>query len=211
LVPFAFTGGGDSWCWNLNCPAGIGNDYQVLCCRHDEDAADIYAPTLPDGIYRLALDWASDLDEEEEQRKGLRNVAAALKEVGRNQECCHLLALSEAESQESRYGQALISEKELDTLITQRFGPDYLRHQINWQGDNLGEISEIDPPRPIEEVRAHMEAVRRMKRFQASLGVAEQAFRDQDWGKHVSMLENYTDLLSPIQLKKFQLAKKKVT
>lgn len=56
-----------------------------------------------------------------------------------------------------------------------------------------------------------MEAFARKKRFEASLGVAEQAFRDQDWKKHVSMLENYTDLLSPMQLKKFQLAKKKIT
>ena len=73
--------------------AGISTVQQVQATTtksvvvvHDEDAADIYAPSLPDCIYRLALDWVGDLDEEEEQRAELRKIAMRLRLVGRSDE-----------------------------------------------------------------------------------------------------------------------------
>ena len=64
LVPFAFTGRGDYWCWQ---PAQT--DYRgtrVLCCYHDEEFATVYAPNFHTALYRQILDFCSWSAEEGE-------------------------------------------------------------------------------------------------------------------------------------------------
>lgn len=56
LVPFAFTGGGDYWCWQTDKANERGT--RVLLCPHDYELATIYAPNFAAALYRQALDYA---------------------------------------------------------------------------------------------------------------------------------------------------------
>ena len=57
LVPFAFTGGGDYWCWQTDMSDHRGT--RVLLCPHDSNSAVIYAPSFATALYRQALQYAS--------------------------------------------------------------------------------------------------------------------------------------------------------
>ena len=53
IAPFAFTGNGDHWCWDIE------NGMRVLLCPHDSNEAVIYAPDFKTAIFRQALEGAS--------------------------------------------------------------------------------------------------------------------------------------------------------
>jgi hypothetical protein len=72
FVPFAFTGGGDNWCWwpAENC---------VVLCPHDCLEGEFDAPDFLGSIYRRTLEYASGGQESEgEARKQLREWAKRL-------------------------------------------------------------------------------------------------------------------------------------
>lgn len=54
FVPFAFTGGGDYWCWHSDPSAGTPS---VWLCYHDDDFASYYAPDFKTALYRQVLDF----------------------------------------------------------------------------------------------------------------------------------------------------------
>jgi hypothetical protein len=56
FVPFAFTGGGDHWCWYPE-HAADGVTPVVLCPR-DSTAGEFYAPSFTGSLYRQILDFA---------------------------------------------------------------------------------------------------------------------------------------------------------
>jgi hypothetical protein len=53
LVPFAFTGGGDFWCWQIDSEGP-----RVLLCHRDDTDATIYSGSFHGAIYRAALHYA---------------------------------------------------------------------------------------------------------------------------------------------------------
>jgi hypothetical protein len=56
LVPFAYNGAGDYWCWNT---LGQSEGHTpILLCPHDYMLATIYAPHFPAALYRQALVYA---------------------------------------------------------------------------------------------------------------------------------------------------------
>src|SRR5689334_1633542 len=61
FVPFAFTGGGDFWCWQPSFADGRG--IRVLLCHHDSEFATVYAPNFKTALFRQALDFASSTDD----------------------------------------------------------------------------------------------------------------------------------------------------
>jgi hypothetical protein len=65
FIPFAFTGGGDHWCWY---PEYATNGVTpVVLCPHDDMMAEFYAPDFLGSVYRQMLDFAaSNLDEKDE-------------------------------------------------------------------------------------------------------------------------------------------------
>jgi hypothetical protein len=64
FVPFAFTGGGDYWCWH---PAHADRrGAHVLCCCHDCELATIYAPNFHTALYRQILDFCVGSSEDED-------------------------------------------------------------------------------------------------------------------------------------------------
>lgn len=56
LVPFAFTGGGDYWCWQTDRTNERGT--RVLLCPHDCNEGNIYAPNFAAALFRQALSYA---------------------------------------------------------------------------------------------------------------------------------------------------------
>src|SRR6185503_5739311 len=63
-VPFAFTGGGDYWCWQ---PAHtVERGTRVLRCHRDSQFATVYAPNFHTALFRQTLDFsrssADDVD-----------------------------------------------------------------------------------------------------------------------------------------------------
>jgi hypothetical protein len=64
FVPFAFTGGGDYWCWH---PAHIDRrGAHVLRCYHDCPLAAVYAPNFHTALYRQILDFCVCSSEDED-------------------------------------------------------------------------------------------------------------------------------------------------
>ncbi len=57
LVPFAFSGGGDYWCWQTNL--NDERETRVLLCLHDTCSAIVHAPNFAGALYRQALQYAS--------------------------------------------------------------------------------------------------------------------------------------------------------
>jgi hypothetical protein len=56
FVPFAFTGGGDLWCWHP--PSSAGDNVPVVLCPRDSNMAEFYAPHFLASLYRQVLDYA---------------------------------------------------------------------------------------------------------------------------------------------------------
>ena len=57
LVPFAFTAGGDLWCWQA-VPDALAEPH-VVECPHDCEEGSVYAPDFQTAIYRHLLEAAA--------------------------------------------------------------------------------------------------------------------------------------------------------
>lgn len=60
FVPFAFTAGGDHWCWQPGYTSAHGT--RVVYCPHDNFLATVYAPQFAGAVYRQALAICSETD-----------------------------------------------------------------------------------------------------------------------------------------------------
>lgn len=56
LVPFAFNGAGDHWCWQTDRTDERGT--RVLLCAHDDSMASVHAPDFAAALYRQILAYA---------------------------------------------------------------------------------------------------------------------------------------------------------
>ena len=79
-VPFAFTGGGDEWCWWPFAHPGT-----IVLCPHDCYDGEFYAPSFLGFVYRSMLDFCAtgfdpedDPEEAEENRQILKDSVARL-------------------------------------------------------------------------------------------------------------------------------------
>lgn len=72
LIPFAFTAGGDHWCWSpQHATAGVT---PVVACPRDDRTGEVYARDFVSGLYRQILDFASF---------GIDDVRIARRQLGR--------------------------------------------------------------------------------------------------------------------------------
>jgi hypothetical protein len=62
FVPFAFTAGGDYWCWQPASTDERGTP--VICCFHDYELATIYAPNFQAAVYRQILEFCKGSDDD---------------------------------------------------------------------------------------------------------------------------------------------------
>ena len=77
FVPFAFTAGGDLWCWRAVPDAVV--EPCVVECPHDCEEGSVYAPDFQTAIYRHLLEAAAGLHGTEQD---------LLDEVDLIQKCC---------------------------------------------------------------------------------------------------------------------------
>ncbi|WP_417736873.1 SMI1/KNR4 family protein [Rosistilla oblonga] len=143
LVPFAFTGGGDNWCWNTNQPTSK-SEYEILMCYRDDDFAARYAPDFPSWFYRTCLDFASCVDidagEIEDARKHLQLWSLRLAEIGPSDWADHLGALAKStpssfircfnEREYAEFG--FLTHDDIANIVRERFGPSYLDRTVEW-------------------------------------------------------------------------------
>lgn len=57
FVPFAFTGGGDYWCWQPRFTDDRGT--RVVLCPHDYELGTVYAPNFGAALYRQVLEYSA--------------------------------------------------------------------------------------------------------------------------------------------------------
>jgi hypothetical protein len=143
LIPFAFSGAGDNWCWNTQVKNGEA-EYEVLYCWHDEDLADAFAPTFPSWFYRNCLDYASSVDEHdegiEEARANLRLWSTRLSEIHPGPWADHLSSLAEVQPMEYKHPKWFAAPKEfgfitamqIDEIVADQFGRRYLEQKVEW-------------------------------------------------------------------------------
>ncbi len=144
LIPFAFTGAGDNWCWNTQAKNGDA-EYEILICWHDEDLADAFAPTFPAWFYRNCLDYASgaidsDEDDIEEGRENLRLWSERLSEIHSGQWADHLAVLAGSQPFEYKHPElrasvtmfGFITAMEVDEIVADQFGQRYLEDKVEW-------------------------------------------------------------------------------
>jgi hypothetical protein len=144
LIPFAFSGAGDHWCWNTQVQNGEA-EYDVLFCWHDEDLADRFAPTFPAWFYRNCLDYASgaiDKDKEgiEVARGHLRLWSQKLAEIHPGPWADHLAQIAKAKPAEYKHPKlrasvrmfGFITAMEVEDIVRDQFGSRYVGKKVAW-------------------------------------------------------------------------------
>lgn len=96
FVPFAFTGGGDYWCWQPAHTDGRGT--RVLWCHRDSEFATVYAPNFHTALFRQTLAFSrSSADEVDiDATAFLHRWAIDLAEIFPPSWCAHLRRLADA-------------------------------------------------------------------------------------------------------------------
>jgi hypothetical protein len=142
LIPFAFTAGGDHWCWHTEGPTGPG-EYRILRCQHDSDMAEVYSPSFAGWFYRVCLTHACCVDDDpkaiEEGKLHLGLWADRLEELGQGAWADDLRRLAACSPFPYRWGPpnraefGFLTFDECDSRIRQAFGRDYVDQEIPCQ------------------------------------------------------------------------------
>ncbi len=143
IVPFAFTGAGDNWCFNT-CQKTDENEYEILACWHDEEEADLYAPNFKAWFYRTCLEYAAlvenDLNEIGEARENLGVWSEKAEELGCKKWAEHLKELSAIapfEYQDPNLNSGIcsfgfITSMDVEKIICLEMGDKYNNSTVKW-------------------------------------------------------------------------------
>jgi len=140
LIPFAFSGAGDNWCWNTSVVTSEA-EYEVMFCYHDEELADVYAPNFAAWFYRTCLDFASGgFDDEEDAMEYLELWSKRLAEIHDGDWADHLAKLAETEPFDYEYPgkrksldmRGFITVMEVEEIVATQFGRRYLEEKVAW-------------------------------------------------------------------------------
>jgi hypothetical protein len=142
LIPFAFTGAGDHWCWHMEVPTAPG-EYRVLNCVHDSYMAEVYAPNFAGWFYRTCLEYACSIEDNpkaiKEANKRLGLWADRLEEIGAGARADELRRLAAAPPVHYRWGPrkmpdfGFLTYAECENRVREAFGQDYVHQEIPWQ------------------------------------------------------------------------------
>ena len=144
LIPFAFSGAGDNWCWNTQVNNG-NSEYEVLYCWRDEELAEKFAPTFPAWFYRNCLNYAAgaiDKDDDgiEKARTNLRSWSQKLSEIHSGPWVEHLSLLAETQPSEYKHPKlrdsvrmfGFITAMDVEQIVADQFGRCYLEDKVEW-------------------------------------------------------------------------------
>jgi hypothetical protein len=142
LIPFAFTGGGDHWCWQTQ-ERTAADEYCILRCAHDSDMATVEAPSFAGWFYRLCLDYAASIDEKErtieQARQHLILWAERLAEIGGQSWADDLRRLAARSPLHYNWGprriamHGFLTFDECQERVRQAFGQGYVSQEVPWQ------------------------------------------------------------------------------
>jgi hypothetical protein len=139
FTSFAFSGGGDQWCWYP--AATIGDRVPVVQCPRDSIEGEFYAPDFIHSLYRQVLDFALYAfgENEELDRQYLDRWSRELGPM-LPRPCAGVLArLCTAPVRkvpaDAMHYQKLLSQKEYDKIVKRDLKFDRLGEQIIWMED----------------------------------------------------------------------------
>jgi len=142
LVPFAFTGGGDHWCWQTDQVSGA-NEYRILRCAHDSNMATVDSPTFAGWFYRACLDCAGYVENKEQEiatvKQMLNSWSDRLDELGREDWAADVRELAKRVPFSYRWGPrnidmfGFLTIEEANDRVRRELGQDYVDREIEWQ------------------------------------------------------------------------------
>ncbi|BAH42254.1 hypothetical protein BBR47_12770 [Brevibacillus brevis NBRC 100599] len=139
MIPFAYTNGGDYWCFDLN-----QKDYiPIVCCYHDGAEGEYFAKTLEAALFRQILDFAcnefTDSEIEDDQsvvtgKKIILNWIRRLEEYFPNEWISELNNIvNNKDYVDSSPGYVvMISESKYDELVKKYIDFDLLDKKFIW-------------------------------------------------------------------------------
>jgi hypothetical protein len=143
LVAFAFTGGRDLWAWQIQRTSALGEPTIALCPR-DSCEGEWYAPSFLGWLYRISLEYASSMwDEEAETKQNLHRWASVLREFGQYEWADHVKSIESRAVVVARSGprgqqhllNSLVSQTEINDRILATFGPGFVGVPYIWDVD----------------------------------------------------------------------------
>jgi hypothetical protein len=219
LVPFAFSGAGDPWCWQTNTQTAP-DEYEIWFCLHDEDRAVVYSPTFTGWFYRNCLEYVASVGDDpdgiDEAREYLNDGAQRLVVAGATDLADHLSQV--AKRKPIRYHDphdtptlehhGLNTFEETREIVVRQFGIRYVHHDIDWQTSNSLSAVATDDAAELA-ARESLATERRVGQYKKATADADEAFRSGDFAVYAELLERFEDLLTPVQKKKRELASRK--
>jgi hypothetical protein len=138
LVPFAFTAGRDLWCWQTRriTPAG---EPAITFCPHDCHEGEWFAPSFMGWLYRVGLEYASLIDEDESvTRRHITAWAQLVGEFGHTDWAAELTEISKYPVLRYREGRdpheyaGLLRPEELRKRVAMAFGDEFVDAKYVW-------------------------------------------------------------------------------
>jgi hypothetical protein len=143
LLPFAFSGRHDLWCWRLDVPTG-DREFEIILAPRDCVEGERWSPTFSTWAFRKALEEATTLwDPEPEARAHLAAWASVLRELGHKELAASVDEISVRPLREASRGkgstfsswQFLIHPEEYEQHVAEFLGEQYLKAPIRWTAD----------------------------------------------------------------------------
>jgi hypothetical protein len=140
LLPFAFSGGHDLWCWRLDVPTG-DREFEIIFAPRDCVEGDRWAPTFSTWAFRRALEEATTFwDPEPEARTHLAAWTSVLRELGHAELAETIAGINARSLHEGSRGkgstfrswQFLIEPDEYERLVSRFVGAEYWKAPIRW-------------------------------------------------------------------------------
>ena len=204
LIPFAFTGAGDNWCFNTRAKTDE-SEYEVLLCWHDEEKPDAYAPNFSAWFYRTCLDsiWLiSDRNELDAAMENLPIWANRLMELDKVSWANHLLILKSKLPEDFEQPDSMLREDHKLRIIEEEIGKKYLTEKNEWGQYRPSE-------KELAERDARVAEAKKRQQRKRNIDVAMRLFKSKSYDRVIELLSPYAGSLSNIEAAKLKYARKK--
>jgi hypothetical protein len=133
LVAFAFTGGRGLWAWQTKQSSKEGEP-MIAFCPCDSYEGWWHAPTFLGWLYRVSLEYACSMwDEESETKTNLHRWAAVLREFHKLEWSDVVQSVAARPVVLTKFGEnSLISLPEVHDRIAAAFGPSFINSPYIW-------------------------------------------------------------------------------
>lgn len=139
LVAFAFSGGRDLWAWQTQRVSELGEPMIAFCPR-DCYEGEWYAPSFLGWLYRISLEYASSMwDDEADTKQSLHRWASVLREFDKHEWAAFVQSIASRAVVVSRSGSrgqhvenSLICQRDVNDRIVAAFGPGFVDSPYIW-------------------------------------------------------------------------------